>query len=579
MCTEILLSAHFMPLNYRNMRIKPFFALFLIILVVDIGQLRAQSMLKIGLGFIKISPNEQFYAPIIVQNEYFEEIDLYEGEPIISLDGTDLRVFQDLITDSLAYLEQTAVLRALLDNCTECKFTTLQPVDGSERSWVGYNGIFELTREFEHPYERLSFKANLGYTGMAYQLQLKAGTKFVYAPYVTEVKKGSPAELAGVKVGDELSRIVWGNEGINATYNTPLVWLHQKLQGEIGTQAVVYLNENQKKTMTRANLLGTEIANAQVVANCFSGDCLNGSGVLVTDKERYEGKFVNGKYQGDGKIYKNDMLVFVGKFNNGKKHGTGIEYRSDGTQVECIYTNGRSGNNFKYTMPNGFVYHEFWQGEMKSYYDAKMNPIAFSDVVEGKTSKTPTQDNALAAKSIVASRNTKVVAAPNYRAASPPPTTDKAVYAKTEHVKATQTPVQPITPKSGNATSGITKPAPAPASTSAAAVPTDIHKQVDSNKITAESAVCGVCKGSKYYAPLERCGAEGCVHGNVKCQTCRGTGKVKNPQGKEVACDQCKYISEFMPHGHSCKTCKGTGMVRGKSDLCVFCKGTGKKLK
>lgn len=560
------------------MRIKPFFALFLVILVVDIGQLKAQSMLKIGLGFIKRSPNEQFYAPVILQNDYFAEIDLYEGEPIVSLDGMDLRVFQDLITDSLAYLEQTAVLRALLENCTECKFTTLQPIDGSERSWIGYSGIFELTREFEAPFDRLNFRDNLGYTGMVYQLRLKAGTKFIYAPYVTEVKKGSPAELAGVKVGDELSKIVWGNEGVNATYNTPLVWLHQKLQGEIGTQAVVYLNQNQKKTMTRANLLGTEIATAQIVANCFSGDCLNGSGVLVTDKERYEGKFLNGKYQGDGKIFKNDILVFAGKFNNGKKHGTGIEYRPDGTQVECIYTNGKSGNNFKYTMPNGFVYHEFWRGEMKSYYDANMDPISFAEVVEGKTPKNSSQDNALAAKSILASSNTTAPSTTTYRTDLAPLATSKAVYTKMEPVMPAQTPAQPLTVKSESKPTD-TKYTPTTTAATSSASPTEIHKQVDSNKPTVESAACGVCKGSKYYAPLERCGADGCVHGNVKCQNCKGTGKVKNPQGKEVACDQCKYISEFMPHGHSCKTCKGTGMVRGKSDLCMFCRGTGKKVK
>ena len=45
----------------------------------------------------------------------------------------------------------------------------------------------------------------------------------------------------------------------------------------------------------------------------------------------YDGNFVNGKYEGDGKYIYENGEYYIGQFLNGLKHGKGIVYYKNGT--------------------------------------------------------------------------------------------------------------------------------------------------------------------------------------------------------------------------------------------------------
>ena len=41
---------------------------------------------------------------------------------------------------------------------------------------------------------------------------------------------------------------------------------------------------------------------------------------------RYEGKFKNGKFHGEGKIVRRDGSMYVGEYVNGLEHGSGVQH-------------------------------------------------------------------------------------------------------------------------------------------------------------------------------------------------------------------------------------------------------------
>ncbi|MBL0065351.1 MAG: hypothetical protein IPP38_10050 [Bacteroidetes bacterium] len=58
---------------------------------------------------------------------------------------------------------------------------------------------------------------------------------------------------------------------------------------------------------------------------CINGDCQNGRGIYRTSAGNiYTGPFVNGKYQGKGKMNYRDGDVYEDDFANGKMHGHGV---------------------------------------------------------------------------------------------------------------------------------------------------------------------------------------------------------------------------------------------------------------
>ena len=57
-----------------------------------------------------------------------------------------------------------------------------------------------------------------------------------------------------------------------------------------------------------------------------------GKGIIYYNngKIKYEGNFINGKKEGNGKYYWEDGQHYIGQFNNGLRHGKGIEYYKNG---------------------------------------------------------------------------------------------------------------------------------------------------------------------------------------------------------------------------------------------------------
>ena len=69
-----------------------------------------------------------------------------------------------------------------------------------------------------------------------------------------------------------------------------------------------------------------------IQSGCLSGDCKNGSGVFAyPDGSKYEGEFLNSKFEGNGTFYFANNDKYVGQFKENYPHGAGARYHSDGT--------------------------------------------------------------------------------------------------------------------------------------------------------------------------------------------------------------------------------------------------------
>lgn len=79
---------------------------------------------------------------------------------------------------------------------------------------------------------------------------------------------------------------------------------------------------------------------------CISGDCVNGRGTLVEETDRglrtYRGDFVDGKFQGFGRLtYNDEGEHYKGRFLNGKKHGHGTLWDKEGNVYIGEWRNDR----------------------------------------------------------------------------------------------------------------------------------------------------------------------------------------------------------------------------------------------
>ncbi len=68
-----------------------------------------------------------------------------------------------------------------------------------------------------------------------------------------------------------------------------------------------------------------------IQSGCLSGDCKSGPGIFAyPDGSKYEGAFVNGKFEGEGVFYFANGNKYVGHFQDNYPHGNGTLYHSDG---------------------------------------------------------------------------------------------------------------------------------------------------------------------------------------------------------------------------------------------------------
>ena len=85
----------------------------------------------------------------------------------------------------------------------------------------------------------------------------------------------------------------------------------------------------------------------------------------------FEGEYLNGERNGNGKEYDDDELKFEGEYLNGKRNGKGKEYDYDGSlKFEGEYLNGKEWNGKGFNENNEIEYElNNGKGIMKRYYD------------------------------------------------------------------------------------------------------------------------------------------------------------------------------------------------------------------
>ncbi len=70
-----------------------------------------------------------------------------------------------------------------------------------------------------------------------------------------------------------------------------------------------------------------------IQSGCLKGDCKNGYGVFAyPDGSKYEGEFVNGKFNGQGTFYFADSSRYTGEFKENYPHGQGTRTHANGKQ-------------------------------------------------------------------------------------------------------------------------------------------------------------------------------------------------------------------------------------------------------
>jgi len=78
-----------------------------------------------------------------------------------------------------------------------------------------------------------------------------------------------------------------------------------------------------------------------IQSGCLSGDCKNGGGIFAyPDGSKYEGNFVNGKFDGNGTFYFASGDKYVGNFKANFPHGTGTRVKTNGTVEEGEWREG-----------------------------------------------------------------------------------------------------------------------------------------------------------------------------------------------------------------------------------------------
>jgi len=91
------------------------------------------------------------------------------------------------------------------------------------------------------------------------------------------------------------------------------------------------------------------------------------------NKLRFEGEFLNGKKNGEGKEYFKDKIIFKGEYLNGKRNGFGTEYNFDGGKFFGKFRDGVKWDGTGYDKDDKIDYEIInGCGIIKEYYDGKL---------------------------------------------------------------------------------------------------------------------------------------------------------------------------------------------------------------
>ncbi|MAI41597.1 MAG: hypothetical protein CMP95_03980 [Gammaproteobacteria bacterium] len=136
----------------------------------------------------------------------------------------------------------------------------------------------------------------------------------------------------------------------------------------------------------------TLTGSSMVWAECVSGNCKNGIGILngkevgnvLGLQETYTGGFRHGKFHGKAIITSPDGAKYVGGFRNGKFHGKAIITYPDGDYYVGEFLNGEPQSKEKeiQTSPDGDIYVvELLDGEVIAYGEILVSADGKKDVL------------------------------------------------------------------------------------------------------------------------------------------------------------------------------------------------------
>ena len=110
--------------------------------------------------------------------------------------------------------------------------------------------------------------------------------------------------------------------------------------------------------------------NGKAISRNTDYEIRNGNGRIIYflgDKEKFEGKYIDGEINGKGKIYFKTNLKFEGEFIAGKKHGKVYEYNDNGSlEFEGEYLKGEKNGKGKEYNNNGYLHILQYEGQYKN---------------------------------------------------------------------------------------------------------------------------------------------------------------------------------------------------------------------
>ena len=133
---------------------------------------------------------------------------------------------------------------------------------------------------------------------------------------------------------------------------------------------------NNKNNMNISTNQNNILEDGKYYTNQIKNNLQNGKGIIYysNGKILYEGDFINGKYEGNGKYFYENGEYYIGQFKNGLKNGKGTEYYSNRKiKYEGDYINDKAEGNGKYILENGEYYIGQWKNDLpngkgKKYY-------------------------------------------------------------------------------------------------------------------------------------------------------------------------------------------------------------------
>lgn len=138
----------------------------------------------------------------------------------------------------------------------------------------------------------------------------------------------------------------------------------------LGQSALSKLGKFQFDYSSSSLIILDGINNSSNLTGCISGGCDNGYGVyLYNNGSKYEGNWVNGKFQGKGTFTRSDgSLMYKGEWENDLINGYGVYLWTDGNKYEGNWVNDKQNGYGVFLFNDGRKYEGNWKEGKKDGY-------------------------------------------------------------------------------------------------------------------------------------------------------------------------------------------------------------------